>query len=117
MAYYLIKLFLSAGIIVVVSEVSKRSGTLGGLIASLPLTSLLAIVWLYVDTRDVGKVARLGMDIFWLVLPSLVFFILLPFLLHRGLQFWLALALSAGATAGAYAGTLRLLAMARAHGP
>jgi uncharacterized membrane protein (GlpM family) len=85
----IIKFFLSAGIIVVVSEVAKRSSLLAGLVASLPLTSLLAFVSLYVETGDVEKVAALSRNIFWLVLPSLIFFWALPYLL-KTLSFWWA---------------------------
>ncbi len=94
MTYTLIKLFLSAGIIVAISELAKRSGWLGGLLASLPIVSLLAIVWLYVDTRDGAKVAALSTDIFWLVLPSLSFFIALPLLLRAKMNFWLGLSVA-----------------------
>lgn len=83
MAFYLLKLLLSAAIIVAVTELSKRSSWLGGLLASLPLISLLSIIWLYVETKDVGKVAALSRDVFWLVLPSLPFFLVLPALLKR----------------------------------
>src|SRR5690349_12496787 len=72
MTQYIIKLLISAAIIVAVSEVSKRSSLIGGLLASLPLTSFLAMLWLYKDTKDTAKVAALSMSIFWLVLPSLV---------------------------------------------
>ena len=83
MAYTLLKVVLSALIIVAVSEISQRSSLLGGLLASLPLTSLLAFIWLYVDTRDVQQVAALSNSIFWLVLPSLTFCIVCPLLLKR----------------------------------
>ena len=81
MWYYLAKLAISATLIVVVSEAAKRSSWLGGLLASLPLVSFLGIIWLYVDTQDTDKVAALSTSIFWLVLPSLSFFLALPLLL------------------------------------
>ena len=56
MLYYTIKILLSSLVLVAVSEIAKRSSTLGALLASLPLTSLLAFVWLYLDTGDVQKV-------------------------------------------------------------
>jgi len=83
MWYYLIKLAVSATLIVVVSEVSKRYSIVAGLLASLPLVSYLAMIWLYVDTKDVKKVSDLSTSIFWLVLPSLVLFVALPLLLKR----------------------------------
>jgi len=69
--YYAIKILLTAGIVVAVSEASKRSSILGGLLASLPLISFLGMIWLYIDTGSTEKVAELSSSIFWLVLPSL----------------------------------------------
>ena len=89
---YLIKLLISAVLIVAISEISKRDDWMGGLLASLPLVSLLAIVWLYVETRDVVKVSALSMSIFWLVLPSLSFFVALPLMLKMRFGFWPSLA-------------------------
>ncbi|HCZ06704.1 MAG: hypothetical protein PWP37_1604 [Thermotogota bacterium] len=83
MTRYLLKFLISAAVIVVVSEISKRNTLIGGLIASLPLTSMLAILWFYTDTRDTGNVASLSMSILWFVIPSLVFFITLSLLLKK----------------------------------
>ena len=102
MIYFTIKILLSAFIIAAVSEIAKRSSMLGALLASLPLTSLLAFVWLYVDTGDAQKVSSLSIDIFWLVLPSLPFFLLLPFLISRGSGFWLSLLAAALLTTACY---------------
>ncbi len=108
MLYYTIKILLSSFIIVAVSEIAKRSTLLAALLASLPLTSLLAFVWLYLDTGDVQKVAGLSSDIFWLVLPSLPLFLLLPLLLKMGWGFWLSLAVAVLFTAACY-GVMLLL--------
>ncbi len=112
MLYYIVKVLISAALITLVSEVAKRSSVLGGFIASLPLVSLLGIIWLYVDTRNPAKVAALAADIFWLVLPSLVLFAVLPWLLKR-FDFWPAMAVAALATCGAYGFVLWLLRLAR----
>ncbi len=94
MVYYLMKLLLSAVTIVAVSEVAKRLPFWGGLLASLPLVSILAMVWLYLDTRDDAKVVALSWNIFWLVLPSLTLFLALPLLIRQQLGFPLALMLA-----------------------
>jgi hypothetical protein len=94
MTYTIVKFAISAALIVAVSEISKRSSLIGGLFASLPLVSLLAMIWLYHDTRDTQKVAALSSSIFWLVLPSLALFIALPALLKRGVNFYPALVMS-----------------------
>ncbi len=80
---YLFKIFISTALIVAISEVSKRSPVLGGLLASLPVVSYLGIIFLYADTKDISKVSELSISIFWLVLPTLIFFIALPYLLKR----------------------------------
>lgn len=109
MTYTFSKLIITAIIIAMISEVSKRSSLLGALLASLPLTSVLAMVWLYSETKDVKKVADLANSIFWLVIPSLVFFISLPILLKKGLNFYLSMGISMSVTAGCYFGLITLL--------
>ena len=101
--YLLLKIGLTALIVVAISEIAKRSTLFGALVASLPLTSVLAMVWLYQDTKDAGQVAALSADIFWLVLPSLVLFVSLPILIRRGLSFYPALVAASLCTALAYA--------------
>jgi hypothetical protein len=109
MLYYGIKLLLSALIIVAVSELAKRQPTWGGLLASLPLVSLLAIVWLYLDTRSTQQVSELSLSIFWLVLPSLLFFLALPLALKQGLGFTVSLLLAMVVTVAGYGFTLAAL--------
>ena len=94
MIYYIIKVLLSSVVIVAVSEISKRSTTMGSILASIPLVSLLAFVWMYIDTKDTLKIADLSQGIFWLVIPSLIFFILFPVLLKKNMEFWLSLGIS-----------------------
>lgn len=110
MLYTAIKVLVTAVLVVAISEVAKRSTLFGAILASLPLTSLLAFIWLYGETGDVQKVASLSYSIFWYVLPSLVLFIVLPLLLARGFDFWLSLAAASAATVAAYALMSQLLA-------
>lgn len=98
MTYYFVKLAITGLLIVTISEISKRNIFLGGLLASLPLVSYLALIWFYVDTKDVGKTADLSVNIFWLVLPSLVFFPLFSFLLRNKWNFYASLGVSTGVT-------------------
>ena len=86
MLYYIIKIIVSSFLIVLISEISKRNSFIGGLLASMPLISILAFIWLYIDTQDSEKVIALAYSIFWLVLPSLTLFIMLPFLLKFGIK-------------------------------
>ena len=99
---YTARVAISAAVIVLVAEIAKRSSFWAAALASLPLTSLLAFVWLYLDTNDTERVAALAQGIFWLVLPSLVLFLSLPTLLRAGWAFWPSLLVSAVATAVAY---------------
>ena len=94
MSYTILKFGISAALIVGVSEIAKRSSFFGGLLASLPLVSLLAMIWLYRDTGDTQKVTALSTSIFWLVLPSLTLFLALPVLLKRGVNFYPALSIA-----------------------
>ncbi len=102
MACYLIKIAVTTILIVAISEVAKRSSFVGALLASIPLVSVLAIVWLYVDTKDAARVSALASSIFWLVLPSLALFLTLPLLLKLGLNFYSSMGISIAITAGCY---------------
>lgn len=94
MVYYVLKTLISSLLIVAISEISKRFSFIGALLASVPLTSVLAMIWLYNDTKDVEQISKLSTDIFWLVIPSLSFFIILPILLKNRLSFHISLFLS-----------------------
>ncbi len=101
-AYYSVKLVVTALLIVLISEFAKRNSFVGALLASAPLVSVIAIVWLYVDTKDVERISTLSDSIFWLVLPSLALFIVLPLMLKAGVNFYLSMGLSIGVTALCY---------------
>lgn len=109
MLYYALKVILSALVIVAISEMAKKSTGFAALIASLPLTSLLAFIWLHMEASPAEKIAELSSQIFWLVLPSLVLFVLLPILLRQGWNFWVSLAVSMAVTASCYFALLPLL--------
>jgi hypothetical protein len=106
---YLIKVAISAALIVAVSEISKRSTFIGALLASLPLVSVLGMLWLYIDTKDTEKVARLSSSIFWLVLPSLVLFPVLACALRAKWNFYASLGTSIAAMLACYGLMVALL--------
>ena len=110
MLYFATKVIISALIIAVVSEVAKQSAVLGALIKSLPLISILAMIWLYVDTHDASKISALSTSTFWLVLPTLPMFLVLPALLKSGMSFYPGLAISIGVMLACYAVAVPLLA-------
>jgi hypothetical protein len=102
LSYYLVKVAVTTVLIVVISEIAKRSSFVGALLASIPLISVLAMFWLYIDTKDVSKVSALTSSIFWLVLPSLALFVTLPVLLKQGINFYISISISVMVTIGCY---------------
>jgi hypothetical protein len=102
MLYLLIKAAFSGVIVAIVSEVARRSPGFGALIASLPLVSVLGMMWLWRDTHDPQRMASHAGATFWFVLPSLPMFLLIPALLKRGVPFWAALAAGCALTVGLY---------------
>lgn len=102
MTYYVIKIVVTTILIVAISEIARRSSFFGGLLASVPLISVLAILWLYIDTKDVEKVSALALSVFWLVMPSLALFVALPVLLRSGVDFYASMLLSIAITVACY---------------
>ena len=102
MGFALFKALLSGLIIAAVSEVTKRSAAFGALIASLPIVSVLAMIWIWIETKDSARIADHAEATFWLVLPSLPMFLILPALLRHGVHFFVALGASCAVTVALY---------------
>lgn len=109
MSYFALKIIISVALILLISEIGKYSSLWGAVFASLPLTSILAMLWLYSETKDIAAVMQLSNSIFWLVLPSLSLFITLPLLVQLQLNFYLALSLASLFTIIAYLWMIWLL--------
>ena len=92
MLYLLIKAGISGVIVAAVSEVAKRFPGFGGLIASLPLVSVLGMMWLWRDTHDPERMIAHVSGTLWFIAPSLPMFVLIPAVMKRGIEFWPALA-------------------------
>lgn len=90
MLYLIMKYLLTAGMVVLISELAKRSDRLGALVASLPLVTLLTLIWLYVEQQPAQKISNHAYYTFWYVIPTLPMFLLFP-LLQARLGFLLAL--------------------------
>jgi hypothetical protein len=103
MLYLFIKAALSGAIVAAVSEVARRYPGWGGLVASLPLTSLLAMVWLYRDSGEAGKVAELSLSTLWFFVPSIPLFVALPLLIRSNIGFWPSMAVCVVGTLALYA--------------
>lgn len=91
MLYLAIKALISGVIVAAVSVIAKRYPGFGGLVASLPLISVLGMMWLWRDTHDPVRMAAHAEGTFWFVLPSLPMFLLIPWMLRQGWSFWSAL--------------------------
>jgi hypothetical protein len=90
MSWILTKYIVTAGLVVAISELAKRSDKLGALIASLPLVTLLTLFWLYFEDQPVEKIANHAYYTFWFVIPTLPMFLLFPWMLAR-YGFWISL--------------------------
>jgi F0F1-type ATP synthase assembly protein I len=90
MAWLIIKYLLTSAIIVAVSEFAKRSDRVGGLVAALPLVTLLALIWLHLENQSEQKIANHAWYTFWYVVPTLPMFLAFPVLLPR-IGFWMSL--------------------------
>ncbi|MEQ8427519.1 MAG: DUF3147 family protein [Gammaproteobacteria bacterium] len=102
MGYYLFKITITTTLVVLISEIAKRSSLFAAVLASIPLVSVLAMIWLYVETKNIDKISQLSTSVFWLVIPSLALFIVLPVLLKQGLHFYLSMSLSILVTVSCY---------------
>lgn len=110
MLYLVVKAAISGIIVALASEFARRQPALGALILSLPLTSILGIIWLWHDTDDTTRVAALAQSTFWYVLPTLPMFLLVPLLLRAGVGFWPSLAAGCALTVALYLITVWALA-------
>ena len=103
MLYLLVKAGISGVLIAIISEVARRSPGWGGLLASLPLVSLLALVWLWRDTQDPQRIAEQALSTFWFVIPSLPLFLIIPAMLRSGWGFWPTILIACAITLALYA--------------
>ncbi len=108
MAYFLVKTLITAILVAGISELARRYTLWAAFLASLPLTSILAFIWVYLEQKDPQKIIELSYSVFWLVIPSLVFFLVLPLLLKHGFAFTWAMIIAGGITAICYAGAIYL---------
>lgn len=110
MLYLAIKAALSGLLAAAVSEIAKRSPAFGALVASLPLISIMAVIWLWRDTGDNARIASHMEATFWYVIPSLPMFLLMPAMLRGGAGFWPSLIVSCAVTVVLYLVTAWIMA-------
>lgn len=102
MTYYITKLIITTLLIVLISEISKRSSLVGALLAAIPLVSILAMTWMYVDTNSSTSAVEFSNRIVWLIAPSMTLFIIFPLLIKKGLGFYPSMSAAIVATVTAY---------------
>lgn len=107
---FITRALLSGAIIALIALLAKRSPAMGALVASLPLVSILGMLWLWRDTRDAELMAAHVEATFWYVLPSLPMFLAIPALMRGGMSFWPALALGCAMTFLLYLATISIAA-------
>jgi F0F1-type ATP synthase assembly protein I len=102
MAWLITKYLITAAVVVLVSELAKRSDKLGALMAALPLVTVIALIWLHMENQPEAKVANHAWYTFWYVIPTLPMFLVFPALLPR-LGFWPTLGLCIAITVACFA--------------
>ncbi len=102
MAYYIVKLLITTVLIVLISEIGKRYSLAGALLAAIPLVSILAMTWMYVDTGSSESAVEFSKRIVWLIAPSMTLFIVFPILIKKGVGFPLSMLISTALTIVAY---------------
>ncbi len=109
MGYYILKLIITTLLIVLISEISKRSSLAGAILAAIPLVSILAMIWMYVDTNETKAAVEFSQNIVWLIAPSMTLFILFPILIKKNISFYPSLAISVAMTVFAYYSVIYIL--------
>ena len=99
---FFIKIIVGGFLIALVSELSKRSETLATMIVSMPIISVITYLFIYFEQRDLPKIARMSHEMIYLMIPSFAFFLLMPVLINKFDNFFIALLISAAATAVFY---------------
>jgi hypothetical protein len=102
LAYYITKIIITALLIVLISEIAKRSSLMGALLAAIPLVSILAMTWMYIDTNNSSNAVEFSNRIVWLIAPSMTLFIAFPILIKQGFGFYPSMLISIFMTIFAY---------------
>lgn len=109
MAYSILKLIITTLLIVLISEISKRSSLAGAILAAIPLVSILAMTWMYIDSNSSDNAVAFSQNIVWLIAPSMTLFIAFPILIKKGLGFYPSMFISISLTILAYYSVIFLL--------
>lgn len=77
--YTFIKIISSAAIIGIVTELARRFPVYGGIIAALPLISILSIVWLTVQGESIQNITQFTLGVI-MGLPSTIVLLLVIYI-------------------------------------
>lgn len=88
------KLILSALVIAGISELAKQFPSLGGLIAAMPITTLLTLFWLNYETGDLQLIEKFTISVFWGIFPSIIFFLVAIYFFKKGFSFYTTIGFS-----------------------
>lgn len=102
MLYYVLKVLITAILVLLISEIAKKSTFLAGIVASIPITSFLAFIWTYYETNNLEKISDLSISILYMILPSLIFLIILPLVIKITNSFTISLILASLTTIFSY---------------
>tara|TARA_B100001029_G_C15057357_1_gene455469 strand:- start:19 stop:375 length:357 start_codon:yes stop_codon:yes gene_type:complete len=94
LSFIILKYLITAFIIVIVSEIAKYNDKIGALISSLPIVTILIMIWLYFENNETNKISQHSLLTFWYVIPTLPMFLLMPYTLSKGIGFWQSLLIS-----------------------
>ncbi|MBN2815462.1 MAG: DUF3147 family protein [Campylobacterales bacterium] len=109
MTFYIVKLLITALLIVLISEISKRSSIAGAILAAIPLVSILAMTWMYIDTKETKAAVDFSQNIVWLIAPSMTLFIVFPLMIKKGFGFYVSMGVAIFLTVCAYYSVIWLL--------
>jgi len=101
MLYLITKYAVTAFLVVMISEIAKRTAKTGAIISAMPVMTILVLIWLYVEKQPVTKISSYASYTFWYVIPTLPLFLIFPFLLKK-ISFWWSLSLSLSITAAIF---------------
>ena len=94
----IVKYAVTALVVVSISEIAKAYEKLGAFLGALPIVTIMVIFWLFIETKDTGKIAEYSTLTFWYVIPALPSFLIIPFLLNKGMNFWASIGIAVVAT-------------------
>ncbi len=107
--YYIAKLLITTLLIVLISEIAKRNSLAGAILAAIPLVSILAMTWMYIDTNSSVKAVEFSNSVVWLIVPSMTLFIAFPILIKKGFGFYPSMLIAISMTIFAYYSVIFLL--------